>query len=195
MFKYYNKKKRMKHTAHEIYGSIVAQARMPVFYADWRVPDTVEGRFEMLVLHMALVICRLNHGMQDGPRQLGRLVAEAFIDDLDDSFREMGVGDLAVPKRIKKASEAYLGRLRAYGAALDNASLETLANALTRNIAANDEIGPVGTQALADYMLRSSRALNNLAFDQMCCGPIEFADFHLAGNDSQSTREDSDDRS
>jgi len=194
MFKYYNQKKRVSRSAHEIYGSIVAQTRMPIFYADWRVPDTVEGRFEVLVLHMALVICRLNEGTQDGSRELGRKVAEAFIDDLDGSFREMGVGDLAVPKRMKTASEAYYGRLRAYGGSLGEVSGAGLADALKRNILSDEELRSVNVAAIADYMLRSSHVLAEIEIEEINNGHVEFANFHREGNDMRLAGGDGDEQ-
>jgi cytochrome b pre-mRNA-processing protein 3 len=107
-----------KRTAGEIYGSIVASARQSTFYATWRVPDSREGRFEMVALHVALVMRRLDRIERSGAL-LSRAVAEAFIVDMDDNMREIGIGDLAVPRKIKKVGAALFDRHRDYGAALD----------------------------------------------------------------------------
>ena len=100
-------------TARELYGSIVTQARMPRFYAGWGVPDTTQGRFEMIVLHVVLVLDRLEAEGAEGKR-LGRALAETFVVDMDDAMREMTFGDLAVPREIKKAAAALYDRHKAY---------------------------------------------------------------------------------
>ena len=175
MFKSYYKNKQLKNTAHEIYGSIVAQSRKPVFYATWNIPDTIEGRFEVLVMHMALFIHRMDQIGPDGA-SFGQLVAEAFIDDLDGSFREMGVGDLAVPKRMKAASEAYLGRLLTYNGALKNKNRAELVIGISRNMINDENRETAQVDALADYMLRSSDRLGTQELDQVLSGQLVFAD-------------------
>lgn len=116
-----------------LYRSIVAQARQPAFYGDDGVPDTTAGRFELLILHAALVMRRLR---RDGP--VGQQTAQALFDlmfkDLDRNLREMGVGDLVVPKRIRKMGEAFYGRAGAYDAGLDAEDDTVLADALARNL-------------------------------------------------------------
>src|SRR5262245_30412352 len=99
-----------------LYGTIVAQARLPAFYAAYGVRDSVEGRFEMLVLHQALVARRI--AREPETRPLGPILFERFCRDLDGNLREMGVGDLTVPKKMRAFAEAYMGRARAYDRAL-----------------------------------------------------------------------------
>jgi len=176
MFKFYNKHKRLNHTAHEIYGSIVAQSRQPVFYADWNVPDTLEGRFEVLVVHMSLFIHRMKHSHKDG-EALGQRVAEVFIDDIDGSFREMGVGDLAVPKHMKAASEAYLGRLLAYSAAFDGGCEDELQAVILRNIGGIDNSKALDIEKMAGYMTRSAAILSAQGIDEISSGTVKFAEF------------------
>jgi cytochrome b pre-mRNA-processing protein 3 len=111
------------------YEAIVAAARHPVFYADWGVPDTLDGRFDMISLHAFLVLDRLK-GQEQAFRQ--GLVDELFA-DMDRSLREMGVGDLSVGKKVRKMAEVFYGRLAAYDQALGSAAGE-LESALSRNI-------------------------------------------------------------
>ena len=174
MFKIYGKNRRLNATAHEIYGSIVAQTRKPVFYADWCVPDTVEGRFDVLVVHLSLVVRRLNAGKEEDAT-LGQRVAEAFIEDMDDTFREMGVGDLAVPKRMKAASEAYNGRLLAYSEALDGGNMTELMAALTRNMSVAPEGPAPDCERLAAYMEASASKMSTLGLDEISKGHDIFA--------------------
>src|SRR5262245_49562483 len=105
-----------KATINALYGTIVAQARLPAFYMSYGVPDTVEGRFELLVLHHALTARRLAGEPATAP--LGPALFDHFCRDLDHNLREMGVGDLTVPKRMTGFAEAFFGRARAYDRAL-----------------------------------------------------------------------------
>src|ERR1700710_2794977 len=118
-------------TIEAIYGMIVAQAREPLFYAGLGVPDTVNGRFDMVLLHLWMVLRRLR-GCEGGAG-LSPALFDHFCGDMDDNLREMGVGDLTVPKRMQKFGEAFYGRVAAYDLALD-AGAEALAQALCKNI-------------------------------------------------------------
>jgi len=118
---------------------IVAQARSVTFYTDYGVPDTVDGRFELIVLHLVLVLQRLGQAGEAGPQghsghPAGQSLFDAFCRDLDDNLREMGVGDLAVPKKMRRFGEAFYGRQTAYIAALEAADGRELEKALGRNI-------------------------------------------------------------
>src|SRR5581483_7359685 len=119
-------------TIARLYGMIVAQARAQAFYRDYGVPDTVNGRFEMVVLHTCLLLRRLDGEPQARP--LGQAVFDRFCLDMDDHLREFGVGDLAVPRKMQKIGEAFFGRQKAYGAALDSSHDEGLVAALARNV-------------------------------------------------------------
>ena len=124
-------------TIRDLYGAIVAQARSPAFYSDYGVPDTVQGRFDLIVLHLVLLLRRL--GRSDRRRAsraggLGQKLFDVFCRDLDGNLREMGVGDLAVPKRMRRFGEAFYGRQAAYGAAFAAADDRELEKALARNI-------------------------------------------------------------
>jgi cytochrome b pre-mRNA-processing protein 3 len=120
-------------TIRTVYGVIVAQARQPAFYADYGVADTPAGRFDMIVLHLIVFMRRL----RDEPapiRALGQGVFDLFCRDMDHSFREMGIGDLAVPKHMRRVAEAFYGRAAAYDRAIGEADEDELAAALGRNI-------------------------------------------------------------
>ena len=138
-------------TIHALYGAIVAQARSATFYADYRVPDTVEGRFDLIVLHMVLLLNRLGR-RAEAWRGLGQELFDAFCRDLDANLREMGVSDLAVPKRMRAFAEAFYGRQAAYLAALETADQRVFEKALARNIF------PTGNDAGAAQLARYARA-------------------------------------
>jgi cytochrome b pre-mRNA-processing protein 3 len=119
------------------YEAIVAAARHPAFYAEWAVPDTLDGRFDMISLHAFLVLDRLK-GTEQSFRQ--ELVDELFA-DMDRSLREMGVGDLSVGKKVRKMAEVFYGRVAAYNLALEGPA-GALEAALARNIFADSQDGP-----------------------------------------------------
>jgi cytochrome b pre-mRNA-processing protein 3 len=118
-------------TIEAIYGMIVTQAREPLFYRDLAVPDTVNGRFDLLVLHLWMVLRRLKP--TEGGAALAQTLFDRFCDDMDANLREMGVGDLTVPKRMQAFGEAFYGRAAAYDLAMAGGE-EPLAQALCKNI-------------------------------------------------------------
>ncbi len=166
-----------------LYGAIVAQARSIAFFNSYGVPDTVEGRFELIVLHLVLVLRRLGQDVTpkqqsatavNGPgRGLGHVAGQQLFDvfcgDLDDNLREMGVGDMAVPRRMRYFGEAFYGRQAAYCAALADPGEEALEKALARNIfglaAADDR-----AVALARYARAAANRLSAQAEDTLAAG-------------------------
>jgi cytochrome b pre-mRNA-processing protein 3 len=118
-------------TIEAIYGMIVTQAREPLFYRDLGVPDTVNGRFDLLVLHLWMVLRRMRP--MEGAAGLSQALFDRFCEDMDGNLREMGVGDLTVPKRMQAFGEAFYGRVAAYDLAVA-AGQEPLALALCKNI-------------------------------------------------------------
>ncbi len=145
-------------TAGEIYGSIVASARQSTFYAAWGVPDQREGRFEMLALHAGLVMLRIARAEPTGVA-LSRAIGEAFVVDMDDNMREIGIGDLAVPRKVKKAAAALFDRHRDYGAALDAGDSEALTAAIRAALTGAGAADGLDSAALAGYTERLWGAL------------------------------------
>lgn len=133
MFRFSSNRRDERRAAERIYAAALAAARRPALYLDCGVPDTLQGRFEMVALHLFPVLHRLMHEPGDDP-QLARLISERFVDDMDGAFREMGVGDLSVPKRMKTLYGSFAGRLSAYGRAVGDAEGSSLAEAIARNV-------------------------------------------------------------
>jgi cytochrome b pre-mRNA-processing protein 3 len=142
-----------------LYGAIVAQARSPVFYRGYGVPDTLDGRFELIVLHTVLIVRRLAQDPQT--RKLGQAVFDQFCRDMDRNLRELGVGDLAVPRQMQKMGEAYYGRAAAYETALVGGDSERLVEALAKNIFSVTGDPPNGARRLAAYVTEAVRTLAN----------------------------------
>jgi len=122
-------------TIEAIYGMIVTQAREPIFYRDLGVPDTVNGRFDLLLLHLWLLLRRLRtvEGAPAAASELSQALFDRFCEDMDDNLREMGIGDQTVPKRMRAFGEAFYGRVQAYDQAVE-AGGESLAEAICKNI-------------------------------------------------------------
>ena len=118
----------------ELYGAAVAAARDPGLFAELGVPDTVEGRFDLVSLHVALLIRRVRTDADARGPALAQAVFDAMFADMDVNLREMGVGDLSVGKRVRRMWEAFHGRALAYEAAFDSTDAAALAEALERNV-------------------------------------------------------------
>ena len=150
------------------YEAIVAAARHPTFYADWGVPDTLDGRFDMIALHTFLVLDRLK-GEEPAFRQA---LVDEFFADMDRSLREMGVGDLSVGKKVRKMAEAFYGRLAAYDQALagEAAALE---GALARNIFPDQPESP-GARLLAAHVMAERANLAGQNASGIAAGRVSF---------------------
>jgi cytochrome b pre-mRNA-processing protein 3 len=126
------KKKAPARPERAVYEAIVACARRPSLYADLGVPDTVAGRFDMIVLHAFLVLERV----KDAEPRFAQALTDEIFRDMDRSLREMGVGDLSVGKKVRAMAEMLYGRVAAYRNHIGDA--ERLSAALTRNVWAGD---------------------------------------------------------
>ena len=141
-------------TASAVYASIVAQARQPAFYTEFGVPDTPTGRFQMIVVHATLVFRRLKGSPE--LEAAGQDVFDLFFADMDRSLRELGVGDLSVPKQIKRMGQAFYGHAGAYAKALDAGDVDALGDAVAGNVLATADKTPHlqdHARSIAGYMM------------------------------------------
>ncbi len=145
-----------------LHDRIVAASRRPRLYAELGVPDTLEGRFEALCLHVVLVLRRLR-ALPAPADEIGQDLVDHVFRELDRSLREMGVGDFGVPKRMKKLAQAFYGRAQAYAVALDGQDRTDLAAALARNVVTGGE----PAMPLADYAIGLEWALAAYALDDI----------------------------
>jgi cytochrome b pre-mRNA-processing protein 3 len=169
-------------TIDALYGMIVAQARTPSFYRGYGVPDAVEARIDMIMLHLVLVLRGLrragsltqeNRPADDKNRPLAQELFDRFCQDMDDNFREMGVGDLTVPKEMQRIAEAFYGRAKVYDAALDAGDMAALETALARNIYNSDGVD-AGARRLAAYTREAAEMIG--AQDALPRGEVRFPD-------------------
>jgi cytochrome b pre-mRNA-processing protein 3 len=140
-----------------LYKRIATASRTPGLYATLGIPDTLEGRFESLSLHMVLAL-RALRTLPPPADETAKDLTDAFFRDMDASLREMGTGDTVVPKRMKKIAEAFYGRAHAYDAPLDAADEAGLAQALGRNAYGGD----APAVALARYAFAADQGLKAL---------------------------------
>lgn len=164
--------------AHLLYVALVNQSRNPFFYAEHRVPDTLDGRFELILLHMFLVLHRLKaeHGGQFDVQESGaeRALIEVFVEDMDRSLREIGVGDLGVGRRVKAMANAFYGRLQTYESALVNHETE-LHDALKRNLFGTmDDVAEAHVLAVAGYMHEAVSLLAAQPIAELAEGRVRF---------------------
>ena len=155
--------------ARRLYELLMERARAPVFYSEFLVPDTIDGRFDLLTLHAFLVLETLKSQGPAGAR-LGSQLASVIFAGFDDALRELGVGDFGISRRIKAMANAFYGRLEAYGAAN---SEEALAQALMRNLYRGDATRRGEAAALAHYIASARRKLAAGA-PALAEGSIEF---------------------
>jgi len=178
--------------AYDLYGALVDQARQPLFYLEFGVPDTVTGRFEMVMLHAYLVLGRLKSAGDEAAR-LSQQVFDVMFDDMDQSLREMGVGDLSVGKRIKKMASMFYGRvgvLEEGFSALERQGEEqeggrtALEEAVARNVYpdADDGAALLATK-LVDYLVTCRRDLSAQPLDDILAGRIRFPEPEAAAHD------------
>lgn len=158
--------------ALKLYARLVEQARHPAFYAGCGVPDTVDGRFDMIVLHIFLVLRRLKAEERAG-REVGQALFDVMFDDMDRSLREMGVGDLGVGKRVKAMARSFYGRLAAYEEALTSEG-EALEAALRRNLFGTVDPTDAHLTALAVYVKREAAALEAQKGEDVIAGRVSF---------------------
>jgi cytochrome b pre-mRNA-processing protein 3 len=173
--------------AGKLYLAAVKQARRPEFYRHCGVPDTAAGRFEMIALHVFLLLYRLKGETEEGAA-LAQALFDAMFADMDRNLREMGTGDLSVGRKIRGLAEGFYGRIAAYDAGLA-AGEEGLAGALRRNLyamageapARGPPSGPrsedglaARARAMAAYACRQAESLGRQELAGLLAGRAEF---------------------
>lgn len=155
-----------------LYGQIVAAARQETPFADWDVPDTPIGRFEMVALFMILTLRRLSGAGVEAER-LAQSLTDLFFRETDRALRDLGVGDTRVPRRMKDMAGMFYGRAKAYGDAIGNGDVDALAAALARNIRP-DVTDWLHARHLARHALRAAQALAEAPVGSLADGSVIF---------------------
>jgi cytochrome b pre-mRNA-processing protein 3 len=152
-----------------LYEAIVAAARHVRFYENMGVADTIDGRFEMVVLHLFLVLNRLKG---EGVEDLRQRLTDEFFADMDRSLRELGVSDVTVGKKVRRIAESYYGRVTAYDKALA-AGPGILEEAISRNIYP-DGASEESTRTMADYFRSAVKQLGTIPLEKILLGELRF---------------------
>lgn len=170
-FKRFRKVRPAVAAGEALYASAVAQARRPGLYTTLGAPDTREGRFELYSLHIILLLDRLKGG-DEASGETKQALIDRFTKGLDDAFRELGVGDTAVPKRIKKLGEAFYGRARsadqAFATLPDVRPLQAL---LARTLYEGDD---ARAAAMAGYVIRAREDLAAQPIEALLAGKAKW---------------------
>jgi len=171
---------KLRTIARNLYQTAVRQARTPVFYADLDVPDTVDGRFDMVVLHVWIMLRHFRTAPEVLQKQSGKVTQAVFdemIRDFDRNIREIGISDVRVGKHMKNMAKAFYGRIGAYDEAVEAGNL---AEALLRNLFGKTDIsaGVLEERAgiISEYVQKQSDFLATQGFDELFEGNIVFSD-------------------
>ncbi|MGE0736803.1 MAG: ubiquinol-cytochrome C chaperone family protein [Alphaproteobacteria bacterium] len=158
--------------ADRLYVAAVERARAPALYQAGGVPDTLDGRFDLVVMHVHLICRRLRGEGADG-QALAQYLFDTMFDDMDRSLREMGIGDMGVGKRVKQMGRAYFGRAKAYddGLAADDAALK---DALKRNLFGTAAPTDAHLAYMASYVRAVDRHLTDLPAAGLLDGGVSF---------------------
>lgn len=156
----------------QAYDRIVAQARQPGFYLDAGVPDSVDGRFDLIALHAFLVMRRLK-AEAGGGTAFSQALFDHMFEDMDRNLREMGAGDLGVGRRVKAMAKAFYGRVAAYEAGLASGP-RVLAEALRRNLYRDAPPADGDAAAMAAYVAHAAALLDTLPADRVMAGDFAF---------------------
>lgn len=167
------RKSTLSEPVYAVYSAIVAQSRREIFYAQWGVPDTLTGRFDMISLHAALVFRRLRSSEQ-ATKAFSQSVFDCFFHDMDRSLREMGVGDLSVPKRIEKMGSLFYGLLSSLSTALETGDRAALEGVVKRNFQEGKEHPALA--AFTDYILLNDDILSTQSVQDIMAGKLTFGD-------------------
>lgn len=157
-------RRRRDRTARAVYDHAVDQARRPAFYASLGVPDTIEGRFDLLSLHVGMVCRRLARTGLPG-QHLAQSLFDTMFSDMEDNLREIGVSETALGRSVKTMAKGFLGRAGSYGRALDGD--ESLDAVLRRNLYAGTETAPGQVEAMSAYVEAAMAKLDSCSYEDV----------------------------
>ena len=168
----------LRENAHALYAATGDHARLPCFFQELGVADTFDGRFDVLALHIHLLIRRAGRDEQPGPR-FAQFLFEVMIKDLDQGLRLSGIGDIGIGHRVKKMTGAYYGRATAYDAALDSGTPGELEQAIRRNVYRESPPDAVVSEQLAAYVSDCANRLDQAPLSRLTDGTFRFPTPHL----------------
>jgi cytochrome b pre-mRNA-processing protein 3 len=183
MFRWFAGRAARKEAAEKIYDAIVAQSRNPAFYLRCGVPDTLSGRFDMLVIHMFVVLQILKLGGREG-QLLAQEIVEAFIREMDTMVRDLGVSDRNVPKEVRKIAQLFYGQLLAYSTALQRNEAKGLANEVWKSFQSGEgaSSASIAAEAISTYMRQAIKNIQEMPLNMLLQGNIRFPEIAAQRN-------------
>lgn len=174
MFTWLKSRAQDRRTAIDLYGAVVTQARQPAFFGSQGVSDTPEGRTAMIIAVIFPVLERLGtEGRQTA--RVARYLSETFVTDVDDTLREMGVGDMSVPKKVKRAAQALGERCLAYRRAVQAADPVAALSAELATSVPGLDASSEGADAMARRILKFKDHLGTVPLDRLAAAVADFA--------------------
>ena len=172
------KKKKIENISNDIYQKIVKFSRNKIFYTKYKVPDTIDGRFDMLVLITIMVVFRLSKIKKEGT-ELSQKIFDIIFKDLDFSLRELGAGDVTVTNNMKKFISSYMGRQKIYTKAFKNKDENFLALAFENNIFRNTKQKKNLIILLSKNIFVINKNLDVIEDEHLLNGNFQFSANHL----------------
>jgi cytochrome b pre-mRNA-processing protein 3 len=185
MFRWFAGRAARKEAAEKIYDAIVAQSRNPAFYLRCGVPDTLSGRFDMLVIHMFVVLQILKLGGREG-QLLAQEIVEAFIREMDTMVRDLGVSDRNVPKEVRKIAQLFYGQLLAYSTALQRNDTKGLAGEVWKSFQSGEGAASasIAADSISTYMRQAIKNIQEMPLNMLLQGNIRFPEIAAQRNGS-----------
>jgi cytochrome b pre-mRNA-processing protein 3 len=165
-------------SVYTLYSSIVAQSRNEEFYLKYGVKDTINGRFDLITLHMFIILRRLKKIEKKG-ETLSQDLFDVMFEDMDKNMREMGVGDLRVGKNVKSLAIAFYGRLKAYDKGLEGLKVSDLDEALKRNLFLDMEPTDNQVLTLSKYLRKLAEKSDKWSYRDIETSNINFGNITL----------------
>lgn len=165
-------RKQEDRPAERLYQCVLRASRQPDLYNEFEVMDHLDSRFDMLCLHMSLLMGRLRMLPENVHKPLNQELFDRFFADMDFTLREIGVGDLGVGKRVRKMSEAFMGRLTVYSEALEQNDTSALALALARNVRRAEGCTDIDRH-MANYVIACRDRLSEVSDEKLQIGTID----------------------
>lgn len=169
----------MTSSSKPIYDAIIRQSRRPEFYTKCGVPDDLVGRYNMIVIHLIILIVSSKRFSSVATYDLNQGILEAFTRDMDAMVRDLGVDDNHVEQEVKKVMDLCLGDMRLYEKAIASMDKNALSSAISSNFKSTSEHSEVADAALAEYMFNSIRGIQRQPVDSILKGHIEFPSIPL----------------
>ncbi len=166
------KKNTSKTLPQQIYGGLMTHARSPVFFLNFKVPDTVMGRFDMLSLHVYLLARRFRADASDIAQDLSQEIFDLYVADVERALRELGIGDTSVPKKKKKMIRSFYGQIDDFDEPLNNKEIDILSEKVAARYLG--EVEGAEPSLITNYILASEENLNKQDIKAIFSGTVDW---------------------